>query len=72
MKTEPTIEEKRRLVKADKMIALNSLDRPQLLNLTRALTSLLVDLASDEQITEDWNKIYRPIWTQAMKDIHKD
>ena len=54
------------------MIALNSLDQPQLLNLTRALTSLLVDLASDDQITEDWNKIYRPIWTQAMKDIHKD
>jgi len=72
MRTEPTIEEKRRLVRADKMIALNSLDQPQLLNLTRALTSLLVDLASDEQITEDWNKIYRPIWTQAMKDIHKD
>ncbi len=72
MRTEPTIEEKRRLVRADKMIALNSLDQPQLFNLTRALTSLLVDLASDEQITEDWNKIYRPIWTQAMKDIHKD
>lgn len=57
---------------ADRVMAINALDRDQLLQLARSLAAVVMMSAPDEAIEADWKAIYKPIWTKAIEDMHKD
>jgi hypothetical protein len=70
--TNLTLDEKRRLMTADRLLSLNALNHEQLLGLARGLASVVMVYAPDEVIESDWKTLYEPIWRKGIKDIHKD
>jgi hypothetical protein len=71
-RTEPTLEEKRQLMKQDRILSLNGLDRDQLLPLTRILAAELLDRVEDETVERDWDALYQDVWLAGLREIHRD
>ena len=71
-RTEPTTSEKRALMKADRLLSLNGMDREQLLELARVLASTLMDTVNDEMVRTDWEFLYADMWDEAIEEFHAD
>ena len=71
-RTEPTTSEKRALMKADRLLSLNGMDREQLLELARVLASTLMDTVNDEMVRTDWEFLYADMWDEAIEEFHED
>lgn len=71
-RTEPTTSEKRALMKADRLLSLNGMDREQLLELARVLASTLMDTVNDEMVRTDWEFLYADMWDEAIEEMHAD
>jgi len=71
-RTEPTTEEKRVLMKMDRLLSLNGMDKEQLLGLARVLASTLMDTVPDDLVENDWDYLYADLWEEGMADIHED
>lgn len=70
--TSLTLDEKRRLMKADRIMSLNGMRRDQLLYLARILAGTLMDLVPDHMIESDWQYLYADIWQEGIEEIHEE
>ena len=71
-RTEPTTSEKRALMKADRLLSLNGMDREQLLELARVLASTLMDTVNDEMVRTDGEFLYADMCDEAIEEFHAD